>query len=98
LPSTIQQVHGEYGPRGLTVLAINIEEDGATVARWVAQKKVTFTILLDPTGAANRAWHVTGTPTVFVVGRDGTLVGKAFSTKAWTGPVGRALLRALLAR
>ena len=97
MPSTIQQIHREYGPRGLTVLAINIEESRATVARWVAEKKITFTVLLDPKGAANRAYQVTGTPTVFVVGRDGRLVGKAFSTKDWTGPVGRALLRALLA-
>jgi len=96
LPSTIQQVDREYGPRGLTVLAINMEEDRATVARWVAEKKVTLTVLLDPTGATNRAYRVTGTPTVFVVGRDGTLVGKAFSTKEWMGPVGRALLQALL--
>jgi len=97
LPSTIQQVHREYGPRGLTVLAINMEEDRATVARWVAEKKVTLTVLLDPTGATNRAYRVTGTPTVFVVGKDGRLVGKALSTKDWTGPAGRALLQTLLA-
>ena len=95
MPSTIQQVHREYGPRGLTVLAINMEEDRATVARWVAEKKVTLTVLLDPTDATNRAYRVTGTPTVFVVGRDGTLVGKASGTKDWMGPVGRALLQAL---
>jgi peroxiredoxin len=97
LPSTIQQIHREYGPRGLTVLAINIEESRATVARWAAEKKVTFAVLLDPKGVANRAYQVTGTPTVFVVGKDGRLVGKALSTKDWTGPVGRALLQALLA-
>lgn len=97
MPSTIQQIHREYGPRGLAVLAINLAEDRATVARWVAEKKVTFTVLLDPRGVARRAYRVTSTPTVFVVGRDGSLVGKAFGTKDWAGPVGRALLQALLA-
>ena len=58
MPSTIQQIHREYGPRGLTVLAVNIEEDRATVARWVAEKKITFTVLLDPKGAANRGIRI----------------------------------------
>ena len=98
MPSTIEQVHSELGPRGLTVLAVNIEEDRATVAAWVREKKVTSRVLLDPTGAATRAWRVTGTPTVFLIARDGTLVAKAISTRAWTGATGRAILEALLAR
>ncbi len=39
------------------MLAINMEEDRATVARWVAEKKVTLAVLLDPTGATNRAYR-----------------------------------------
>ncbi len=94
----MEQVKREYGPRGLTILAVNMEETRATVAAWVARHKVTSTVLLDPTGVVNRAYRVTGTPTAFVIGRDGRLVGKAFSAKDWTGPTGRALLQALLAR
>ena len=94
----MEQVKRDFGPRGLAVLAVNMEEDRATVAAWVKRHKVTNTVLLDSTGAVNRAYRVTGTPTVFVIGRDGTLVGKAFSAKDWMGPTGRALLQALLAR
>ena len=36
--------------------------------------------------------------TVFVIGREGTLVGKALSNKDWLGPTGRAVLQALVAR
>ena len=92
----MEQVLRDHRARGLALLAVNIEEDRETVARWARAKTVTSTLLLDPTGSVNRAYRVTGTPTVFVVGRDGTLVGKAFSTKEWMGPVGRALLQALL--
>ena len=98
MPSTIEQVHRELGPRGLTVLAVNLAGDRETVAAWVREKKVTSRVLLDSTGAARRAWRVTGTPTVFLIARDGTLVAKAISTRAWTGPIGRAILEALLAR
>ena len=53
-------------------------------------------VVLDQPGAHTRAWGVTATPTSFLVGRDGKLVGKAFGTKAWMGERGRALLTALL--
>jgi hypothetical protein len=46
----------------------------------------------------SRAYQITGTPTVFLVGRDGRLVAKAPGTKLWASPQGRELLRALLAR
>ena len=93
----MEQVKRAFGPDGLAVLAINIEEDRETVARFAREKNVTSTILLDPTGRVNRAYRVTGTPTVFVVGRDGRLVAKALSIKEWTGPTGRAFLQALVA-
>ena len=41
---------------------------------------------------------MTGTPTVYVIGRDGRLLAKALSTMQWTGPEGQAFLQALLAR
>ena len=87
MPSTIEQVHREYKDRGLVVLAVNIQEPRGTVAAWV--------VVLDTDGAAARAYRVTATPTVFVVGRDGKVVGAAFGTKEWTSEPGRALLARL---
>ena len=95
MPSTIEQLHREYAPRGLVVLAINIEEPRTAVAAWLATHPVSMPILLDP-GHVSDAYRVTVTPTVFVVGRDGQLVAKALGTKPWTGVHGRALIEALL--
>ena len=77
------------------MLAVNIQEPRGTVAAWVRDKKVTFPVVLDTDGAAARAYRVTATPTVFVVGRDGKVVGAAFGTKEWTSEPGRALLARL---
>jgi peroxiredoxin len=97
LPSIIEQVHREYGARGLVVLAINIEEPRETVAEWVRKKHITMPVLLDPAGVASLAYRITATPTVFVVGRDGRLVAKAMGTKDWGSPRGRAFLDLLVA-
>jgi hypothetical protein len=59
---------------------------------------VTSRVLLDPDGAARRAYGVTGTPTVVLVGRDGRLVGRAVGPRDWMGDQGRALVEALLAQ
>ena len=98
LPSAIETVHRELSDRGLEVVAINMEEPTDKVAAWVREHKLTTRVLLDSDGAVSRAYQITGTPTVFLVGRDGRLVAKAPGTKPWASPKGRELLRALLAR
>lgn len=55
----------------------------------------SFTVLLDADGSATRRYGVIVTPTVLIVGRDGTLLGKAVGTKPGTSDPGRALLQAL---
>ena len=96
MPSKIEQAHGEFKDRGLTVLAINIGEQTATVADWVREKGLSFTVLPDPTGAVTQAYKVVATPTVYLVGRDGRLVGKAIGPKDWDTETGKAALRALV--
>jgi hypothetical protein len=96
LPSHIEEVHRRYGDR-LTILAIDIQESRETVARWASGARPSVTILLDPGGATTREYGVTATPTVFVLSREGKLVGKALGAKPWTSEAGHALLRRLTA-
>jgi hypothetical protein len=96
LPSTIEQVQRDFGDR-LAVVAINIQESRETVARWLGERKISAQVLLDPTGAAVRAYRVTSTPTAFLLDRRGRLVARAIGTKPWTGPLGRELLEKLTA-
>jgi hypothetical protein len=98
LPSTIERVHRDLKDHGLLVLAINLGEKPDLVAEWVKSRGVTSTVLLDPKNEAQKSYQIAYTPTVFLVDRQGKLVGKAIGERPWTGEPGRALLRALLAR
>jgi len=91
LPSQIEQVHRRYGDR-LAIVAIDIQESRDKVQTWMKGKQLSFTILLDPNGAVTSEYEVTATPTVFVLSREGKLVGKALGNKEWTSERGRALL------
>jgi cytochrome c biogenesis protein CcmG, thiol:disulfide interchange protein DsbE len=98
LPSTIEPIHQELKDQGLTILAVNMGESRAVVAKWVRDKGVATSVLLDSDRAVTRAYGVTGTPTVYLVSRAGQMVGKAFGQRSWTSDAGRALLAALLAQ
>ena len=92
----MEQVTKELGPQGVAVLAVNMEEPRGLVARWVKDNAVTSTVLLDADGAVTRAYRVTGTPTVVLVGRDGRLVGRAIGSRPWLDGKAQALFKALL--
>ena len=77
-------------------MAVNSQESKSKVEAWVKKHNTTFRILMDPDDTVNRAYRVHVTPTVYVVGRDGKLVGSALGTREWAGPKGRALLEELL--
>jgi peroxiredoxin len=92
----MEQVHQEFGQKGLTVLAVNMQENRDQVAHWVEGKNVTSLILLDADGAVAQLYGVTGTPTVVLIGRQGELIGRAVGSREWTGEKGRGLFEALL--
>jgi alkyl hydroperoxide reductase subunit AhpC len=96
LPSTVEQLHRDLSVRGLSVLAVNIQESQATVAAWAQEAKVTIPILLDADGDVTRRYGVIATPTVFLVDREGRLVGRAVGPRDWSSPAGKGLTAGLL--
>ena len=92
----MEQVHQEFNQRGLTVLAVNVQENRDRVAKWVEEKNLTSLVLLDADGAVARLYGVIGTPTVVLIGRQGELIGRAVGSREWTGEKSRGLFEALL--
>jgi len=92
----MEQVHKEFNQKGLTVLAVNMQENRNRVANWIKEKNVTSLVLLDSNGAVTRSYRVTGTPTVVLVSREGEMIGRAFGVREWTGEKGRGLFGAML--
>ena len=80
------------------MLAVNLGEKRDLVAGWAKSRSVTSTVLLDAKGEVAKRYEIVYTPTVFLVDREGKLVGKAIGERQWTGEQGQALLRSLLAR
>ncbi len=98
MPS-IEKLHREFGPRGLRILAVSIDDPGseAQVRDFVKQYGLTFQILHDPKGAVSETYEVTGYPETFVYGRDGIIRRKVVGAINWSSPADTALVARLLA-
>ena len=92
-----QSLHERYESRGLSVLGINIQEDPAKVRRYVERLGVRYPNLLDPDGEISKAYGIVGTPSTFLIGRDGRPVALAVGERKWDGPAAHQLIEALLA-
>ena len=89
-------LHKELAREGLTVLLVNIAEERATVAQATSARRYSAPVLLDPNGKTTESYRVAGTPTVFIIARDGMILGSVVGPGPWAEPAGRALLEALL--
>lgn len=68
----LQELAARY-PEQLTVLAINMREDAATVQPFLDEVRVTFPVLLHPDNETLLNYGVSGLPLSFVVDPDGVL-------------------------
>jgi thiol-disulfide isomerase/thioredoxin len=78
MPS-MERLHQQLADQGLTVLAVNLGEDGDTVFAFTGQLEPspTFPMLIDPDGKTAEAWGVRGLPTSFVVDPQGRIILRA---------------------
>ncbi len=95
MPS-IDALQAEFGTDGLTVLLVNITEPREAVMRTVAARGYAARVFLDTDGHLTEAYRFQATPTVYLIGRDGMLLGRAIGPRPWAQPPGRALFIALL--
>ncbi len=97
MPS-IEKLHREFGPQGLQVVAVSVDDPTAVaqVRDFVAELKLTFEILHDPAKTITTKYQITGYPETFVIGREGTIRKKVIGAADWSSPANRALIRELL--
>jgi cytochrome c biogenesis protein CcmG, thiol:disulfide interchange protein DsbE len=94
----IQALHEAYGPHGLKVVAVSIDDPGAEdgIRDFAREYGLTFEILHDAPGAIQRAYQTTGVPETFVIGADRVIRKKVIGAADWNSTSNRALVAQLL--
>jgi peroxiredoxin len=82
IPS-LERLYGKRGARGLEILAVAVGEDRKRVAEFLADKPISFTVLLDAEGRQFKRWGVHAFPTTFVLDRSHRIRYAGFGAFAW---------------
>ncbi len=69
----LNRFYEAHKDEGLVVLAINGQEDAATVRPFIEANNFTFPVLLDLQGSVARQYTTRSFPTTFIIDRNGTI-------------------------
>jgi hypothetical protein len=94
----VHKVYGDLKAKGFEVVLVDFRESPELVRRTVKERGYTAPVLLDESGdVTGKVYGVWGPPTVYLIDRQGRLVGRATGPRPWDGAAGRRLIEALLA-
>lgn len=93
----LEQLHREFGARGLRVLAVSVDQsDDTPVRRFAEEHGATFLIGHDPSGGISMSYQAIGVPATYIVDAEGRLVARqmgAISYAALRPTIERAVRR-----
>lgn len=69
----MNSLHEELGPKGLTILAVNVDEQKAAADRFLQQVPAKFLIAYDPKGVTPEQYAVKAMPTAVLIDRRGQI-------------------------
>ena len=72
IESVYRETRGS-GTGGLALLVVSLGEDPATVRRYLSTTRYDLPVLLDPGFSFTEKYRVSGLPTHYFIGRDGTI-------------------------
>ena len=72
----LKELYAEYKDRGVAVIGISLDEEIKPVQEMVATKGLSWIQVWDGDTSIRKLFNVKGTPTYFLLDRDGRLVAK----------------------
>jgi peroxiredoxin len=76
----LEMLYTQFRKKGLVILAIS-NENSSKVKPFIADKGITYTILLDPGSKVNEEFHVMGIPKTFIYNRKGKLAAESIDMR-----------------
>jgi hypothetical protein len=72
----LKELYEQYKDQGVVVVGVSLDEDVKLVQEMVASKGITWTQISDADKRVRKLYNVKGTPSYYVLDRDGKIVGK----------------------
>jgi cytochrome c biogenesis protein CcmG, thiol:disulfide interchange protein DsbE len=86
MPS-FETLYRRYRSKGLTLLAVSLDKDGsAKVQEFVDKHKLSFPVLLDTEGVAEKLYPSFTIPFTYVIDKQGRVAARVDGAKEWASP------------
>jgi peroxiredoxin len=92
----VERLYREFKPRGLEVVAVAIKDKREDTLAFAKKSKLSYPILLDPEGEVGLLYGAFGTPAIYLIDRNGTVLARVWGPAGWHSPAARKLIGALL--
>ena len=76
----LQEFYAKYKDQGVVVIGISLDEDLKLLQEMIASKGMSWPQVWDQDKAARKLFNVKGTPSYYLLDRDGKIVGKDLSS------------------
>ncbi len=80
---TLERLHRERAERGLAVVGVALDAEGAAVGPFVREHGLSFPILLDPRGEVGRGYQAESIPLTYLIDPEGRIVGLSRGARDW---------------
>jgi peroxiredoxin len=97
MPS-MERLYGQFKDDGLVIVGVNQQESVDEVAAFVAERGLTFPILLDSNGRVGSRYGVRGIPTTYLIDPSGRVLGSKVGFMEWDEDHVVAAIRSLIDR
>jgi peroxiredoxin len=91
-------LYQRYKNDGLTIVAVDMGEPVEKVKSFVDQHRLSFPHVLDQEAKVAGIFSIRATPTNFLIGRDGRILGGGAGYRDWSTPEAHQLIQSLLVR
>lgn len=95
MPS-LQAMAQQLGPKGVVVLGVSVDKNGASYKRFLDQAKVSFETSRDPEANISADYGTFKYPETYIIDRDGKVRQKIIGPQDWTAPEVIRSIEALL--
>ena len=95
MPS-VQKLHDQLKDKDFVMVAIDLQEPGEPVKRYIEEYKFTFLTLLDSNGDVGLLFGIRSIPTTLILDKQGMVIGAAIGARDWGSKKSIALFEHLI--
>jgi peroxiredoxin len=77
----LKELYAQYKDQGVALVGISLDEDAKPVREMVASKAMSWPQILDADGTLVKLFNIKGTPTYYLLDRDGKIAAKDIPIK-----------------